>query len=129
LNLGRWLTAASPPQGSKHVHSTVHLEVSRASETAIEAVEAAGGSVTCVHLNRLALRALLKPHTFEGPLPRRARPPPRLMPFYLDFDRRGYLAPEVQLRNSQRFGKATSEVLPLMDQQPELATAGGSARE
>lgn len=36
----------------------------------------------------------LKPEKFEQ-LPRRARPPPRLMPYFLDHGRRGYLAPEV----------------------------------
>lgn len=157
----------------------IHLEVSRASAGAIEAIEAQGGTVTCAHFNRLALRALvsdavaaallacwccllswsdnvigericrnngssrwyltwslcrllgtscldvetpcrllsfvalvsvapavrlragvrsqLKPEKFEE-LPRRARPPPRLMPFYLDYGRRGYLSPEVSVR-------------------------------
>ncbi|CAM9157884.1 unnamed protein product, partial [Discosporangium mesarthrocarpum] len=72
----------------------IHLEVSRASTSAISAVEAAGGTVTCTHFNALALRALLKPHKFEV-LPKRARPPPKLMPYYLDSGRRGYLSPEV----------------------------------
>lgn len=38
----------------------IHLEVSRASAGAIEAVEAQGGTVTCAHFNRLALRALVR---------------------------------------------------------------------
>lgn len=62
----------------------VSLEVSRVSESARTALEAAGGSVTTVHYNRLGLRALLKPHLFpttpDGTplLPKPARPPPRL---------------------------------------------------
>ena len=48
----------------------MHLEVSRASEAAIEAVEKVGGSVTCTHFNTLAIRALLKPDKFEGTLGR-----------------------------------------------------------
>ena len=189
-----------------------HIEVSRASATAIEAIEKAGGTVTCVHFNRcvrararrvgsarfgfvllisaggleesinphhgfwllatdgtgqhaltnstsfqishrsLALRALLRPEAFlpdvapqgdadeaaaaaasavDGDaaapavvteeelsrhLPRRARPPPKLMPFYLDYDRRGYLSPEVQVRNKALFnGKVTSEPLPKVE--------------
>ena len=62
----------------------VSLEVSRVSESARAALETAGGSVTTVHYNRLALRALLKPHRFPTDskgtplLPRPARPPPRL---------------------------------------------------
>lgn len=96
-------------QGAEHVHMPVHVEVTRASQAAIEAIEKAGGTVTCAHFNRLALRALLKPHKFDTELPRRARPPPKLMPFYLDYDRRGYLSPEVQMRNKQLFGHVTSE--------------------
>jgi len=65
--------------------------------------------VTCVHLNRLALRSLLKPERYGADLPRRARPPPKLMPLYLDYDRRGYLSPEVQFRNKRLFGEFTSE--------------------
>lgn len=37
----------------------LHLEVSRASAGAIEAIESVGGTVTCTHFNRLALRALV----------------------------------------------------------------------
>ena len=83
----------------------VDLEVARASKAAIAAVEAVGGSVTCVYHNRLALRALLKPEAFPpSPLlqPKHARPPPRLMPYYLDYENRGYLAPEIQLRKQLR---------------------------
>eukprot|EP01084_Bolivina_argentea_P082894 150089_1 len=88
----------------------LHLEVSAASKTAINAVEDVGGTVTCTHFNRLALRALLKPHKFEDRIfPRRARPPPKEMPIFLDWNRRGYLSPEVQTRNLKLFGKVTSE--------------------
>lgn len=51
------------------------------SESAREAVEKAGGSVTRVHYNKLGLRALLKPEWFAKKgrlLPRPARPPPRI---------------------------------------------------
>lgn len=37
----------------------IHVEVSRASAAAIEYVESSGGTVTCTHFNRLALRALV----------------------------------------------------------------------
>ena len=84
------------------------MEVSRASEDAIQAVEAAGGTITCVHFNKLALRALLKPYKFDI-LPRRARPPPKLMNYYLDRTKAGYLSPEVQMRNLKLFGAVTSE--------------------
>lgn len=44
----------------------IHLEVSRASAGAIEAIEAQGGTVTCVHFNRLALRALVSWSVYVG---------------------------------------------------------------
>lgn len=86
----------------------LHLEVSSASEGAIAAVEKAGGTVTCVHFNALALRALVRPLKFEL-LPRRARPNPKRMQYYLDVNKAGYLSPEVQIRNLNLFGAVTSE--------------------
>jgi len=86
----------------------VHLEVSMASASAIEAIEAIGGTVTCVHFNTLALRALLMPYKFTM-LPLRARPNPKNVDYYLDVEKRGYLSPEVQVRNLKLFGHVTSE--------------------
>ena len=51
-------------KGKDKLTTPFRLEISRASETAIDAIEAIGGEVTTVHYNRLALRALLKPHKF-----------------------------------------------------------------
>ncbi|WAQ83396.1 hypothetical protein PtA15_3A766 [Puccinia triticina] len=42
------------------------IVVSRASQSAIEAVERQGGRVICKFYNRLSLRALLKPHRFAA---------------------------------------------------------------
>ncbi len=86
----------------------IHLEVTAASEEAIKQIEAVGGTVTAVHFNKLALRALLKPTEFSL-LPLRARPPPKIMPFYLDRTKSGYLAPEIQIRNLKMFGALSSE--------------------
>ena len=94
-------------EGAHLVRSPIHLEVSRASARAIAAIEAAGGTVTCAHYNRLALRALLRPEKFAArfdgalQLPRRARPPPKLMKYYVDGARRGEFSPEVQKRNRE----------------------------
>ena len=52
-----------------------------------------------MHYNRLALRALLKPDKFAA-LPRRAKPPPKLMTYYTSYDKRGFLVPAVQLRDN-----------------------------
>lgn len=71
----------------------VNIEVSKASKSAITAVEGRGGSIVTAHYNQLGLRVLLKPEAFAGrPLPRRALPNKKLMPYYLNPENRGYLA-------------------------------------
>lgn len=115
-------------QGKERLRTPFKLEISRASETAIDAIEAIGGEVTTVHYNRLALRALLKPHKFgavntaspddeggygfeeqeEPPtrnnsktpksLPKFARPPPKWQPYYTNWKNRGYLSVQAQMR-------------------------------
>eukprot|EP00587_Corethron_hystrix_P016541 CAMPEP_0113329252 /NCGR_PEP_ID=MMETSP0010_2-20120614/20755_1 /TAXON_ID=216773 ORGANISM="Corethron hystrix, Strain 308" /NCGR_SAMPLE_ID=MMETSP0010_2 /ASSEMBLY_ACC=CAM_ASM_000155 /LENGTH=126 /DNA_ID=CAMNT_0000191237 /DNA_START=481 /DNA_END=861 /DNA_ORIENTATION=- /assembly_acc=CAM_ASM_000155 len=87
-----------PPGADPPVRSAINIEISRASASAIRAIEEAGGTVTTVHYNRLALKALLKPHRFDV-IPRRAAPPPKLLPYYTSYEKRGYLSPEVQIRN------------------------------
>lgn len=52
------VAAAAATKGTRSLPA-LHLEVSRASAAAIDAVEAQGGTVTCAHFNRLALRALV----------------------------------------------------------------------
>ncbi|XP_010520285.1 PREDICTED: uncharacterized protein LOC104799448 [Tarenaya hassleriana] len=67
-------------RGSDEIKWPIHLEVSRVTVRAKEAVEAAGGSVRRVYYNKLGLRALLKPEWFEKKgrlLPKAARPPPK----------------------------------------------------
>jgi len=82
--------------GKETFTTPVNIEISRASKSAIAAIEAAGGRVTTVYYNRLGLRTHLMPHKFEH-MPRRARPTPEIMPYYTSFENRGYLSPEMQL--------------------------------
>jgi large subunit ribosomal protein L15 len=56
-----------------------------------------------VYYNRLGLRALLKPHKFDT-LPQFARPNPKKMTYYTDFEKRGYLSPEIQAKKAQAAG-------------------------
>ena len=70
--------------------------VLQASQSAIEAVEQSGCSIVTRHFNRLALRALLKPHKFDGPLPFRAKPNPKWMRYYLKDENRGEFSLKVQ---------------------------------
>lgn len=85
-------------KGKERLTTPIQLEISRASEEAIQAVEQVGGEVTTVHYNRLALRALLKPDKFVQ-LPKFARPPPKWQPYYTNWHRhRGYLSVQAQMR-------------------------------
>lgn len=84
--------------GKEQLTHPLTIRVNRASAAAIAAVEAAGGSVVSVHLNRLALRTELRPEKFkDGPLPKQARPPPKYQPYYTSYYKRGYLNPAVQM--------------------------------
>eukprot|EP00548_Thalassiothrix_antarctica_P007839 CAMPEP_0194136106 /NCGR_PEP_ID=MMETSP0152-20130528/6137_1 /TAXON_ID=1049557 /ORGANISM="Thalassiothrix antarctica, Strain L6-D1" /LENGTH=263 /DNA_ID=CAMNT_0038832619 /DNA_START=190 /DNA_END=977 /DNA_ORIENTATION=+ len=87
--------------GANRLRTPIRIEASRASESAIHAMESIGGEITTVHYNRLALRALLKPHKFSI-LPKRAKPPPRLLPYYQSYKNRGYLSPQVQMKQLLR---------------------------
>ena len=72
-------------QGAEWFKAKVDIEVSKASRTAIKAVEREGGRIITAHYNRLGLRVLLKPEKFEDrPLPRRALPNKKLMAYYLN---------------------------------------------
>ena len=88
-------------KGKERVKTPFKIEISRASEEAIAAIESVGGEITTVHYNRLALRALLKPEKFDI-IPKRARPPPKLMQYYTDYDKRGYLSPEIQMKKVEQ---------------------------
>ena len=88
-------------RGAENFDLPLKIEVQMASQRAIEAVEAAGGELTCVYYSRLTLRGLLKPHRFQdGPVgarhghirPRPSLPPPKLMrDVYMSERHRGYL--------------------------------------
>jgi len=94
-------------KGKERFTSPVRLVVNRASEQAIEHTESLGGEVVSSHMNKLAMRALIRPDKFpkmagEGEdsylLPKQARPPPKMQPYYTSWKNRGYLCPQVQMR-------------------------------
>ena len=95
----RWCVRTS--KGTRRP-SKKHNGAPQASKSAIKAVEQSGGSIKTVYHNRLGLRVLLKPEKFEGELPRRARPPPKLMPYYVDYENRGEFSPQMQLQELQQ---------------------------
>ena len=55
-------------QGAETFTSKVDIEVSQASQKAIEVVERQGGRIVTAYYNRLGLKVLLKPERFEGEL-------------------------------------------------------------
>ncbi|PWN22988.1 ribosomal protein L15 [Microstroma glucosiphilum] len=83
-------------EGSKTLRQPLTLIVSRASATAIRAVEAAGGSITCKFYTPLTLRALVKPEKWllQGKMPPNEPLPvgKRDLLYYSDIRNRGYLA-------------------------------------
>ncbi|KAJ1019125.1 hypothetical protein NDA18_006274 [Ustilago nuda] len=86
-------------EGANHLETPVNLIVSRASQTAISAIETAGGSVECRYYTPLSLRALVKPHKFAGKiLPRPADPIAKKdLIWYSSPRNRGYLAKRAAL--------------------------------
>lgn len=85
--------------GKDMLKQPVAVHVNRASESAVDAVEAMGGSVVSVHYNKLALRTALRAEKFVDKVqPKHARPPPKWQPYYTSWHKRGYLNPAVQMR-------------------------------
>lgn len=80
--------------GADRLQSPVHLVVSRASASAMDAIEAKGGSILCKYYTSNTLRALVKPHKYEGRLPPRDADPvsKRELVWYSNSAHRGYLA-------------------------------------
>ncbi|KAI0265277.1 ribosomal protein L15 [Gloeopeniophorella convolvens] len=77
--------------GAEHLKVPIHIVPSRASKSAIEAVEKLGGSVFCRYYNRLALYDCVKgraDHVDAAPTRRQD------IQWYTEWKNRGYLAPE-----------------------------------
>lgn len=89
--------------GTTWFQAKVDIEVSKASKTAIKAIERQGGKITCAYYNKLGLRLLLKPEKFEGKrIPRRARPNTKLMEYYTSVENRGYLVDPDELEKARQ---------------------------
>ncbi|TNY18805.1 ribosomal protein L18e/L15P [Rhodotorula diobovata] len=87
--------------GAEHFKTpNVQIVVSKASQSAIAAVEKLGGTLVARYENRLTLRALIRPESFflKGrPLPGKADPVARRdLLYYSDPAKRGYLALEAR---------------------------------
>ncbi|CAD6184492.1 unnamed protein product [Caenorhabditis auriculariae] len=81
-------------EGADDFPYAVDIEVQYASQSAIAAVERAGGRVRTAYYDTLALEAAVDPRSWfqKGlPVPVRRAPPPSLLPYYSDPSNRGYL--------------------------------------
>ncbi|CAE6520996.1 unnamed protein product [Rhizoctonia solani] len=75
--------------GAEFLKTPVYIEPSRASQSAIKAIEALGGSVKCIYYNPLALRDLVQGRTDR----KRAAPTRKSdIEWYSSWKNRGYLA-------------------------------------
>jgi len=87
--------------GANHFHTAVNLIVSRASKSAIKAIEKAGGKVVCRHYNELALRDLKKgdmKHKLASPMREKD------ILFYSNWrSNRGYIGMPAELRAHPAF--------------------------
>lgn len=97
-------------QGADWFKAKVNLEVSLASENAINAIERQGGNIKCVYFDKLGLRVHLQPERFSHPVPRPARPSNRILKLYADPAKRGMLAKEEDIeelkqKNQELVGK------------------------
>jgi len=115
----------------KDAPGPLHFEVTYCSKRAKEAIEAAGGSVKLIYLNRNALRAHLMPEKFERLPPMPSIPPPRLRYRYRDQQPDGLFPDEVP-RNYEdpAFDKAAAAaafremektLIPIKELAPQIA--------
>ncbi|GAA5869825.1 hypothetical protein JCM16303_001809 [Sporobolomyces ruberrimus] len=87
--------------GAQYLKSqNLQIEASKASQTAIKAIESLNGTFTARYENRLTLRALIRPFSFYAkslPLPGKANPITRRdLLYYSNPKNRGYLATQQQ---------------------------------
>eukprot|EP00056_Hartaetosiga_gracilis_P020361 m.19013 g.19013 ORF g.19013 m.19013 type:complete len:207 (+) comp8388_c0_seq1:105-725(+) len=77
-------------RGNDKFIEPLHIEVSKASKSAISAVERNGGSVTTVYHNQRTLQAHLKPEKYRPQ--KKAQPRGKDLAYYSSAENRGYLA-------------------------------------
>ncbi|BGP14411.1 hypothetical protein JCM10213_004535 [Rhodosporidiobolus nylandii] len=100
----------------------LNIMVSKASQSAIDAVERLNGTLVARYENRLTLRALIRPESFLSkgrPIPGKADPIQRRdLLYYSDPKHRGYLAIEAELAKQDAAEAAGEGVAPSEQQVP-----------
>ncbi|CAE7240643.1 rplO [Symbiodinium sp. KB8] len=108
--------------GAEHLTATLDLEVTQVSKGAIEAIEGRGGKIRTVYHGQTYLRYMLNPERWvaKGRLPpKNPRPALKRIGYWLNWENRGYLAPEAQL----------DDIMAARAGQEEAASADGVADE
>ncbi|KAK6026410.1 hypothetical protein OSTOST_07646 [Ostertagia ostertagi] len=83
----------------------IDIEVQYASQTAISAVEKAGGRIRVAYYDPDSLQAAVDPKAWfmsGHPVPARKAPPPSLLEYYRDPSNRGYLAETAELVDARK---------------------------
>ncbi|KAI8868778.1 ribosomal protein L15 [Ramicandelaber brevisporus] len=78
-------------RGSPQFNVKINIEVTKASQEAIRAIEAAGGSIRCIYYSRVPLRKLHHPELYDTPAVSTIPPTKRLKEWYADIKNRGHL--------------------------------------
>ncbi len=91
-------------QGADIFQAQVNIEVQYASELTIAAIERNRGIITLGYYDPQSLNALCYPLVYFNrgtPIKKRALPPKDILPYYLDPEKRGYLADPDKIQESQ----------------------------
>ncbi|CAJ0596041.1 unnamed protein product [Cylicocyclus nassatus] len=104
----------------------IDIEVQYASQSAISAIERAGGRIRVAYYDPESLQAAVDPRTWfrlGKPVPARKAPPPSLLEYYTDPLNRGYLADFHELGKArQRLGLVRGYKVP--DEETRLGDKG-----
>ncbi|KAJ3327996.1 YmL10 [Blyttiomyces sp. JEL0837] len=78
--------------GGQYFKDAINIEVTHATQNAINLIEARGGKVTCFDFDRQSMAALIKSDKFLGPPTASVPTEERIDARYFDEARRGYLS-------------------------------------
>ncbi|XP_056155164.1 39S ribosomal protein L15, mitochondrial [Lampris incognitus] len=105
-------------EGNEIFAAKINIEVQRATEGAIAAIERNGGTITTSYYDPISLAIVIKPVPFflQGkPIPKKMLPGEDMVPYYVDAANRGYLAdPEkiqqARLALAQKYGYVLPDI-------------------
>ncbi|EIM82542.1 ribosomal protein L15 [Stereum hirsutum FP-91666 SS1] len=103
--------------GAEQLKVPIHVTPSRASKSAIKAIEAAGGSVFCKYYNQVSLFDCLKGKTDRTSAAPTLR---KDITWYTDWRNRGYLSPEGITKNplvEERWKELSKQLLVFKEQE------------